>query len=246
MKCAVVIPIYNHGRFVTPLVEAVVGEGLRCILVDDGSLKETVDILERLAGQFSEVAVIRHEKNRGKGAAVISGVTFAAKKGFTSVLQIDADGQHDIEDLPRFIAASNEGSNLLVLGKPVFDESIPRHRFYCRYLTHALVWLECLSFEIADSMCGYRVYPVISFLELSGKGKLPPRMDFDTEVAVRLYWQGVRIITLETQVRYPENGLSNFRMIKDNLRMTSMHIRLLGGMILRFPRLLARNFRRKM
>jgi hypothetical protein len=69
-------------------------------------------------------------------------------------------------------------------------------------------------------------------------------MDFDTDILVRLYWQDVPLRWLPTQVRYPLDGVSHFRMVLDNLRMTALHLRLLGGMTLRLPLLLGRKLAR--
>jgi len=242
MKVCIVIPVYNHGPLVTPAVQAASDAGLPCILVDDGSREETRKTLEALRKQYPHLEIARHSQNRGKGAAVMTGISLAAEQGYDAALQIDADGQHDTGDLNRFVRAAEDHPGHLVLGRPLYDESVPRHRFYCRYLTHVLVWVECLSFDIQDSMCGFRVYPVGTTLALHRKKGLPPRMDFDTEVAVRLHWAGVPVITLNTRVRYPENGTSNYRMFKDNFRMTCMHIRLLSGMLVRSPVLLYRRF----
>lgn len=244
MSVCVVIPVFNPGLLVTPAVEAASEVGLHCILVDDGSEKETQKVLEDLADRSPGLTIFRHPQNQGKGAAVMTGIRLAEEQGFHLALQIDADGQHDTGDLQRFIRTAEEHPGHLVLGCPVYDESVPRHRFYCRYLTHVLVWLECLSFAIRDSMCGFRIYPVRATLDIHRKHPLPARMDFDTEAAVRLYWSGVPVVNLKTRVQYPEDGTSNFRMFRDNVRMTCMHIRLLFGMLVRSPVLLARRFRR--
>ena len=66
-------------------------------------------------------------------------------------------------------------------------------------------------------------------------------MDFDPEIAVRLCWEGVPIINIETPVVYPEGGISHFRMIRDNVRISWMHTKLVLGMIPRAPRLLWRS-----
>jgi hypothetical protein len=97
-----------------------------------------------------------------------------------------------------------------------------------------------LSFELIDTMCGFRVYPLTATLGLLDRGHVGARMDFDTEVLVRLHWRGVRTRWLATQVRYPVDGVSHYRMFFDNARMTSLHVRLLLGMLVRLPLLLWR------
>jgi hypothetical protein len=107
-----------------------------------------------------------------------------------------------------------------------------------------LVWLETLSFDIPDSMCGMRLYPLEPFIALIDATKIGSRMDFDTEVLVRLHWRKVPMQWLHTRVSYPLDGVSHFRMVGDNVLMIGLHIRLLLGMILRSPRLLWRKIAR--
>jgi predicted LPLAT superfamily acyltransferase len=117
---------------------------------------------------------------------------------------------------------------------------VPRARLYGRYATHVWVWINTLSLEIRDTMCGFRVYPLRETMALLARGALPPRMDFDTEVMVRLHWRGVRFVAVPTRVTYPVGGRSHFRLLDDNLRISWMHTRLFGGMLLRLPMLLWR------
>ena len=102
------------------------------------------------------------------------------------------------------------------------------------------MWINTLSFAIADTMCGFRVYPLAAVSALLATEKLGSRMDFDTEIVVRLYWRGIRVINLATPVRYPADGISHFRLLRDNWMISRMHARLFFGMLWRFPRLLWR------
>jgi hypothetical protein len=73
--------------------------------------------------------------------------------------------------------------------------------------------------------------------------QLGQRMDFDIEVAVRLYWQGVDIVNIDTEVQYPLDGISHFQMLQDNLLISKKHAQLFFGMLWRLPRLLLRHWR---
>jgi len=240
--CAVV-PVYNHERAVGDTTLSLRRHGLTVLLVDDGSGPECAAELRRLAAADPEVRLLRLPKNGGKGAAVMAGLEAAAAAGFTHALQIDADGQHDSADVPRFVAAAVAEPRALICGQPVFDASMPRHRLYLRYLTHLMVWLNTLSFDIRDSMCGLRVYPlsvVLPFIKAAPPGS---RMDFDVEVLVRLHWSGVTMRWIATRVGYPADGVSHFRLVRDNWLITLMHARLFLGMLLRAPSLLVRRLR---
>lgn len=236
----VLIPCYNHGAMMSGVLDRLQPFNLPCIVVDDGSDKTTQDELARLAAEYRNLTLIRLPANAGKGAAVISGIQAAADAGFSHAVQVDADGQHAIEDIPRLLALAKEHPAALISGQPIYDDSVPRSRLYGRWVTHIWVWIETLSLQLKDSMCGFRVYPVAPILQLAQRVTLGKRMDFDTEVMVRLYWQGNTSYFIPTRVTYPQDGLSHFDALKDNLRISLMHTRLFFGMLPRIPSLLFR------
>ena len=128
----------------------------------------------------------------------------------------------------------------MICGTPVYDDSIPKIRFYGRYASHLWAWISTLSFSIRDSMCGFRVYPLASVVALFDSVRLGRRMDFDPEVLVRLHWRGVEMVNLPTRVTYPRDGVSHFRYGFDNLLIVAMYVRLFFGMLPRAPLLLWR------
>jgi glycosyltransferase involved in cell wall biosynthesis len=241
--CAL-IPIYNHKDTIVEMVQGLRAHGLPVLIVDDGSNEATRAVLSTLTTREAEVQLIRLPRNGGKGRALTAGLIAARDAGYTHALQIDADGQHNTGDVPRFLAEGRADVRALICGQPIYDETVPRARLYGRYVTHVCVWLETLSFTLRDSMCGYRLYPLEATCAEINRAPLPARMDFDTEVAVRLIWRGVPVRNLPTRVIYPENGVSHFRMLHDNLRISAMHTRLLLGMLPRAPMLLWRKRRR--
>ena len=241
---AVVIPVYNHEHAIGVVVEAVLRHDLPCVLVDDGCQPGCAAVLRQLADRHAgRVTLLVHAQNCGKGGAVMTGLRHAAAAGYSHALQIDADGQHDAADIARFIAASASAPLAVINGQPIYDQSVPRARLYARYLTHVWVWINTLSLDIRDSMCGFRIYPLASTLGLIDSAHIGQRMDFDTEILVRLHWRGLRIVNLPTRVHYPLDGVSHFKLWLDNLLISRMHARLFLGMLLRSPLLLWRRLR---
>lgn len=244
-KPCALVPVYNHHLHLPVLVAALRGQGLPVILVDDGSDATTKTALQQVVSGNIDVECVALPMNAGKGAAVLAGFERAAARGFTHVLQLDADGQHELADIPAMLELARTQPEKLVSGLPQFDASMPRKRFYGRYVNHVFVWLETLSLQLQDSMCGYRVYPLAATLALTHRTSIGRRMDFDAEIMVRLYWDGLDVVYLPTCVRYPVDGISHFRLFRDNLHIIWNHTRLVLGMLPRIPVLLRRNRARR-
>lgn len=235
-RFGVLIPVYNHPAKLAELVEFTVAQNLPVIIVDDGSDVHCAMLIDQLQHHYTDrVHVFRHTHNLGKGAAVMTGLKYALQLGFSHVVQIDADGQHDWHDIQKFIAVSAQHPEATIIGQPIFDHSVPKGRLYGRYATHIWVWINTLSLQIKDSMCGFRVYRVQPSVDLINQVMMSARMGFDSEILVRLFWNKEQIINLPTRVIYPEHGVSHFRVWRDNVGLSKTHARLFFGMLCRFP-----------
>lgn len=166
------------------------------------------------------------------------GLARAAERGFTHAVQIDADGQHDLQSLTQLLAMAKRNPQAIVTGVPVYDESVPTKRRIGRKVTNFWVRLNTLSFRLPDAMCGFRVYPVAQTLQLVRKCVPSLRMEFDVEILVKAHWDGIAVAFVPVNVTYPKGNHSNFHMLHDNLRISKMHARLFFGMLWRAPRLL--------
>lgn len=242
LRACILIPVYNHPDSITDVCTSIAHLNLPILLVDDGSDTECAQVLDALAAQGH--ALLRLPHNQGKGAAVRAGLLHAQQLGFSHALQIDADGQHSIDDLPAFLSVLAQQPQTLVIGYPRYDDSISAARFYGRYATHIWVWINTLSLDIRDSMCGARVYPLREVNTLLRRHSCGNRMAFDTEVLVRWHWSGGQLRNLPVRVHYPADGISHFRLWRDNLQISAMHARLFFGMLVRLPRLLTNRLRR--
>ncbi|MGB5788234.1 MAG: glycosyltransferase family 2 protein [Pseudoalteromonas nigrifaciens] len=244
-KFCIVIPNYNHTSVIAAVLTSLAEYNLPIIMVDDASNEAAKAVFSALVQQHPLLTIVTHEHNQGKGGAVQSGLHYAYQQGYSHAIQVDADGQHNLADLAQLLRLSNANPQALVSCCPIYDASVPKHRYLARYLTHVWVWIETLSFEIVDSMCGFRVYPLGACEKLLKEVKLGKRMDFDPEILVRLYWRNVPFIFLPSQVIYPENGLSHFQPLHDNVRISWLHTRLFFGMLVRSPWLIAHKLKRR-
>lgn len=240
--CCVVVPVYDHPHCLEWLVSSLRETGLDTLMVNDGSDAICSNLLRDISDREPWITLIERESNGGKGAAVKTGLRAASGLGYSHALQLDADGQHDLADIPRLLELSRSDPGAVIIGVPDYRD-VPRVRLYGRYLTHVWVWINTLSLEIRDSMCGFRIYPLEATLKVLENHYTGDRMDFDPEILVRLHWEGVRVMQFRTKVTYPRDGISHFRFLRDNALISWMHTRLFFGMLGRLPGLLLRNRR---
>ena len=239
----VLIPSYNPGPNVLATVRAARAQWTPVWVVVDGSTDGTAEQLQALAEGDDGLKVIVLPENRGKGAAVLAGITQAAALGYTHALTMDSDGQHPADLIPAFMAASQAEPAKMVLGKPVFGPEAPALRVNGRKVSNGWANLETLWMGIGDSLYGFRVYPIGPLMQIMRGNRFMRRFDFDPEAVVRLCWAGVYPINIDAPVRYlsaAEGGVSHFKYLRDNTLLTWMHTRLFLGFVIRLPKLLLR------
>ena len=246
----VLIPSYNAGAGLIATVRGARAAWSPVWVVIDGS----TDGSERAAMQLAEhddgVRVFVLPRNQGKGAAVLRGLVASRDAGFTHALTMDSDGQHPADRIADFMRASIAAPDAMVLGNPVFDDKAPSIRVKGRRISNWWTRFETLCFHrtrgIGDALFGFRVYPIAPLVDIMQKSRWMRRFDFDTEAVVRLAWRGVVPINIDAAVRYldaSEGGVSHFKYVRDNVLLTGMHLRLVGGFVLRLPMLVARRLR---
>lgn len=233
------IPVYNHHAVLEGIVDTLLARRLSVILVDDGSSRPCADVLDAL-GQKQGVTLVRNPVNGGKGAACMLGFMAARFAGYTHVLQVDADGQHDLAAVPDMLKIGQENPEAFVCGTPRYDASVPKARLWGRKLTNFWVHVNTNSRVLEDAMCGFRLYPLAACTALMQECRLTRRMDFDPEIAVRLIWQGVPVINHSVAVTYPQDGISHFQALRDNVRISCLHARLFILMLARKAGLVGR------
>ncbi len=242
-RFCVIVPHYHHVAQLEGYLPRLLAAGLPILVVDDGSPAAAQDRLRRLLAGHPGVELIERARNGGKGAAMLTGMRTALSQGYSHAVCVDADGQHDAGDVRRLCRAGASHPDSIISGLPVFGPDIPPSRLYGRMITNVLARLEAGTGAIRDAMCGFRCYPLALTVRVCESYRVRFRMDFDPEILVRAAWQGVAVCFVETRVRYPRDGVSHFRLFRDNVDMTLMHLRLLGGALLRMPVWLARRVR---
>jgi len=151
-RVSVLIPAYNEDEYISEVVKGALKIVPRVLVVDDGSSDQTVPVSESAGAE-----VICHSINRGKGAALQTGFKAILSDGGEAVVVLDGDGQHDPEELPRFIKCAAESGAGIVLGNRLSSATgMPLIRYWTnRTMSIILSWLS--GQRIPDSQCGYRL-----------------------------------------------------------------------------------------
>ena len=221
IKPVIIVPCFNHAEAFSGIADKLAYFEKPVIVVDDGSNQQQSKKIKDICSKHKFI-YLRNEQNGGKGAAMLTGFSFAIENGFSHALQIDADGQHDIRDIPLFFKIAHNHPKDLIIGNPVYDESAPRARLIGRKITNFWVMVETFNKNMPDTMCGFRVYPLKSIEPILKTIKFK-RMGFDIEIIVKAFRNGIKLISLPTKVIYPKNGTSNFHTFRDNFYISLLH-----------------------
>jgi predicted LPLAT superfamily acyltransferase len=225
----VVIPVYNHAATLRGVVEGVLRHHSQVLVVDDGSTDSSADTLEGLP-----VELLCYPQNRGKVAALVAADEGGMARGLTHMISLDADGQHDPEDLPKFFAAIENDPRALIVGTRNFDQDgIPGSSRFGRTFSNFWLRLQTGS-HLKDSQSGFRAYPLFIFEQLNF---WTHRYNFEIEVLVRSAWAGVDLRDIDIAVYYPpgDERVSHFRGFIDNLRLTILNTHLTMRSVVPWP-----------
>ena len=241
------IPVYNHASTLRQVVCGALAHG-PVLVVDDGSTdlepaSHIPDPPEPMSGEaFAEdsplrglpVYYTRHERNRGKGKAILTAAALARELGMTHIITLDADAQHDPRDLPAFLEAVAARPLTLFVGKRDFNTAnVPGSSRFGRAFSN--FWLKvhtgCI---LGDSQSGFRAYP-LALLDSLTLGE--SHYSFETEVLVRASWAGFELADIPIRVYYqpPGERVSHFHPLMDNIRLTLLNTRLTIRTIMPVP-----------
>jgi len=230
---AVIIPVYNHGPMIESVIEKALELALPVIVVDDGSTDSGCDCLKNVSG----IQLLRHQENRGKGAAIATGFRRALEMADWAIT-FDADGQHHPEDALEMISAIPVDLRPIVVGmrQGMAGAAVPWTSRFGRKFSNFWVRLSGGP-KMIDSQSGFRIYPLPESMNLEIRAK---RFQFEVEILVKAAWAKMPVIEVPVRVSYATTQrISHFRPFVDFLRNTRTFYQLITR------RLLVRPFTRK-
>lgn len=212
-RFAIVIPVYNHEQSVGDVIQKTLKLDMPVFVVDDGSTDSTSAIIRGIRG----VHVLRHHVNRGKGAAIITGLAEAAKTADWAIT-LDADGQHYPEDAMALIQSIPENQRPIIVGtrKGMMEANAPWTSRFGRRFSNFWVWVSGGP-RMTDSQSGFRIYPIPESVNLNVKAR---RFQYEVEVLVKAKRRQIPIIEAPVRVKYEQGPpkISHFHPFFDFLR----------------------------
>jgi glycosyltransferase involved in cell wall biosynthesis len=221
---AIVIPVYNNPKTINKVVKDALLLNMKIIVIDDGS-----DILvESLVDKHEKVLIVRHERNKGKGEALLTAAKRAKELGFEHMVTIDGDGQHYPSEIKKLLPFISEDS--IVIGNRKFKEDVPNSSKFGRAFSNFWIFTESGRW-LHDTQSGFRSYP-LCILDLNLKQS---HYDFEIEVLIKHLWKKRKIKEVDIEVYYPPKGtrVSHFDKVTDNIRLSKLHSRLVAKNLLR-------------
>ncbi|GAB4558495.1 MAG: glycosyltransferase family 2 protein [Anaerolineae bacterium] len=210
LKVVAVIPAYNEVDHVESVVRGAAAYAASVVVVDDGSTDQTA-----AAAALAGAAVIAHPVNRGKGMALRSGFGWALRHNADLVFTLDADGQHDPAEMPRFLEAYASTQADLIIGRRTYRE-MPATRRWANRTGRFLLRL-AMGMDVPDNQSGYRLYSrrLIELLLSLAEEASPPRFNYEVEVIARAIGAGLAVESVPIRTIYADQG-SHFHPVRDS------------------------------
>jgi glycosyltransferase involved in cell wall biosynthesis len=218
VAACILIPAYNAEKTIVPVVQECLACGMPLVLVDDGSNDSTAKLLSDLP-----VTLLRHEQNRGKGAALKTGFAWALEHGFKGVVTVDADGQHDVSAIPLLVESAQRGGwGILIASRHTQFEQMAGLRKFWNRVGVWCIWKRT-GFEITDSQSGFRYYScdVLKKISLKSSGYA-----MEMEIFLKAWKAGFTVGSLPIAARVADGrATSHYRPFMDTVHISMTFLR---------------------
>ena len=196
------LPVFNEFSHVNPVLDEVVRYAADVLVVDDGSTDGTSDLLKAR----TDIRVIRHEKNRGYGAALITAFDYAVTNGYDVLVTIDCDGQHEPQRIGQLVAAC-ANADMVSGSRYLRSEDVSRAPAERRQINTQITreLNECLGLSLTDAFCGFKAYRVPALAKLS---ITEPGYGMPLELWVKAVHEGLRIVEIPVPLIYLDEARS--------------------------------------
>lgn len=233
-RACVIIPAYEAERNLAAVIADVRASlpflSDAILVVDDGSTDRTARIAVEAGCEL-----VSHGRNRGKGAALVTGLATARARGHDVAVTVDADGQHPGEEAKRVLLAADDPRALVIGVRGLAEAGAPKKNQVSNRISNFFISYFAGK-ELADTQCGLRRYPIAETLALAAHGE---GYDFEAEILLRAVWTGTPIVEQPIRVLYPSDRVTHFHVVRDPWRIVRTVVNALAerrGLSGRWPR----------
>lgn len=215
---AILIPAYNEEKTIRHIVEGCLTYCPHILVIDDGSNDETIEKIKDLP-----IVIIHNDFNIGKDQSLIRGFSVIQRMNPKAIITIDADGQHNPDDLPRFIMGIKAKPDHVILGARVIDrKNAPRYRrFGNRMADFFISW--AAGQKIVDTQSGFRLLPNSFIQRYIKHAPRDGHFVLESEILITAHRMGFEVVAIPIATTYEEDArASHYKPMKDSLAIASM------------------------
>lgn len=215
-KIAILIPAYNEEKYIEGVIKNCLKYEMDIIVVDDGSTDSTPRIVKSIpAPQNFKIILIQHPHNRGKGESLKTGFKYAVSNNYHGVITIDADGQHDVNEITNFLSTIEKENPDIIVGSRFHNtKGMPFDRLFTNYFTSWIISL-IAGRKIEDVQSGFRYINsrVLKSINLETKN-----FDTEPEILLKASWTGYKIKNIPISTIYHKHFTSYVNPVKDTVK----------------------------
>lgn len=218
LKCCVLIPTYNNAKTIENVILSTLEYCDDVILVNDGCTDNTAEILAK----YSQLTIVTHPVNQGKGVGLRNGFKKAVESGFDYVISIDSDGQHYPSDFIVFLNKIEQEPGSLIIGaRNMTVENVPTKSTFGNKFSNFWFWAET-GISLPDTQSGYRLYPVQRLKKI---WLFTTKFELEIEVIVKAAWRGIPVVSVPVSVYYApqEERVTHFKASRDTTRISFLN-----------------------
>jgi len=215
-KIAILIAAYNEEEHVKAVIKGCLKYHLDIIVIDDGSTDSTLKKIRSIPSpKGHKIVVIRHRTNKGKGKALRTGFLYATKKNYSGIITLDADGQHDTEEIKNFLEIVEKDNPDLIIGNRMADtKNMPFIRLATNIITSWMISVISRS-KVSDVQSGFKYIKtdVLKNIKLE-----TGNFDTEPEIIMKSSWSGYNIVNMPVKTIYHKNFTSHVNPLTDTIK----------------------------
>ncbi len=225
-RTAILIPAYNEEKYIKRVIEGCFKYGIDIITVDDGSTDGTLKEIESIPSpeNFS-IINLKHELNKGKGKSLKTGFSYIIKNNYSGVITLDADGQHNTDEIKNFLRTIDEEKPDLIIGNRLGNaKNMPFIRLATNVITSWII-SAIAGRKVRDVQSGFRYIrtEILKNINLE-----TGNFETEPELIIKSSWAGYNIKNIPISTIYHKNFISHVNPVSDTIKFFKLVFNSMG------------------